>query len=216
MLQRTIIIVAGVLIAASAHAHQGDRPHHHPHQTRGTYFIAEAGAGPTFGTGFAEQSSGLSLRATIGVGSAFRGFPPRFYLIGVTRTATLSAQVTRGTQISKITRQLFDASAGLRILVPWGRFRALFEFTMGSSVVNSSALVNERERYNADEKRFTLYTAMGAQYRLHRNISLGFAVEWSLPTNRDARDFVLEVSRVDDNGELHGWTTLNFSVVGHF
>jgi hypothetical protein len=183
---------------------------------RGTFFIAELSAGGAFGTGFAERGMGFATRATFGMGGAFRGFPPRIYAIGVARKGSLDAQVTKGTQVSQITRNVLDFSAGVRVLVPYERFRALFEFTMGRSIVHSTALINSRERYNADETRFTLYTGIGFQYRVHRNLSVGLLAEWSLPTGREIRDLVLEVSRVEDNNELHGWTAVSMTAQFHF
>ncbi|HIA00512.1 MAG TPA: hypothetical protein EYN06_00970 [Myxococcales bacterium] len=181
-----------------------------------TFYIAEVSAGGAFGTGFAERSMGYALRTTLGVGGSFGSYAPRFYAIGVARKGSLGAQVTKGTQVSEITRELLDFSAGLRVLVPYDRFRALFEFTMGRSFVVSTALINARERYNADEKRFTFYTALGGQYRFNLNFSMGVLVEWSLPTSREFKDLILEVSRVEDNDELHGWTTVTATAQFHF
>jgi len=173
-------------------------------------------AGAAFGTGFEEDGRGYALRATLGFGGALKGFPPRFYFICAARYAALSASVQNGTSYSDITRDLIDISGGLRVLVPVQRFRFLAEVTLGKSIVNSAVTVNDRESYTGSEHRFTVYMAAGAQYRIHRNLSLGLMAEWAIPTARAARDFVTDVSRMDDSGKMHGWTSLTGAVVIHF
>lgn len=208
---RVLISVLVLGSAASARAQQpsGDLP--------GTMFISELSAGAAFGTGFSEDPSGVALRAAFGVGGAFRGFPPRFYLVGVARWARFDTATVRGFTSSDIVRDLWDLSAGLRVLVPLGRLRLLGELTLGDSIVSSSASLNgDRERYETGESRFTVYTALGLQYRVLRLLSVGLLCEWALPTSRDATDLVLDVSGVPDDGEMHGWTAVTGTVVLHF
>jgi len=199
-------------VAADASAHKGKRRT----KKKGTFFITEISAGATFGTGFSEQSAGMSTRATMGIGGAFRGFKPRFYFIGAFRYANLSADVERGTLRSEITRELVDVSAGLRVLVPIRRLRILGEITFGDSIVFSEARVNGIDSFSASDSRFTVYLATGLQYRLHRNLSIGINAEWALPTARATQDFVAEVSRVTDTDEMMGWTSASATVVVHF
>ena len=183
---------------------------------KGTHFIASVDAGTAYGTGFTEGGSGFSLRSTVGVGGAFKGIPTRFYCVGVARMTAFSSKVNSGVSTSHIERNLVDLSLGLRVLHPIQRLRLLGELTLGSSMVNSTALLNKRQFFETDTKRFTFYSAIGVQYRLSQHFSLGAMLEWALPTSRPARDFVVEVSGLEDTLEMHGWTSVTGSMVVHF
>lgn len=184
---------------------------------RGTHFVVEAGAGAAFGTGFPENGGGYALRTTVGWGGKIKGFPPRFYLIASARFAQLDARVERGSMVSEIGREVLDASAGIRVLLPIRRLRILGEVTLGGATLTSTARLNGGlERFETDDSSFAVYLAAGLQYRLHRNLSIGVLAEWSLPTDRREFDFVAEVSRLTDTGQMHGWTALTGTVVAHF
>ena len=217
MAVRLTLTFFALIALGSEYAHANDQvERHRGNKSKPTFFIGELAAGAAFGTGFEEGGNGYALRTVFGFGGAFKGFPPRFYFIVSGRYASLSANVQNGTSYSDIRRDLIDVSAGLRVLVPVHRFRFLGEVTMGQSVVNSAVTVNDRESYTSSQGRFTIYTALGAQYRFHRNLSLGLMAEWALPTSRASRDYVIEVSRMEDSGKMHGWTSVTGAVVIHF
>jgi hypothetical protein len=210
----SVFVFLCCLVPAVALAHG---PHAHKKKPRGTIFVAEAAAGALIGTGFPEGGAGYALRTTLGVGGAFRGFPIRFYGIGVVRYGGLNSTVQTALQTSDLTRGLLDISGGLRILVPLKRFRFLGEVTLGSSSVASTTSINGGlERYESSSSRFSTYLATGVQYRAHRHLSIGFMAEWSLPSERDSVDVIGSISGAADTGQLHSWTALTGTVVGHF
>lgn len=210
-MNRAIISVVVLLAASSAHAQRA------PGELPGTLFISEVSVGAAFGTGFTESPSGVTLRTSLGVGGAFRGFPPRFYLAGVARWSLLDKTTTSGTTVADLSRSLWDLSVGLRVLVPISRLRLLGEITLGNSILTSTADVNGgHERYETGESRFTVYTALGVQYRVLRSLSVGLLAEWALPTSRDATDLALDVTGLVDTGDMHGWTSVTGTVVVHF
>ncbi len=202
----TLMVVLCVCTATAAEA-----------KKKGTHFIAEASGGALFGTGFAEGGEGYALRTAMGLGGKFRGFPLRFYGIAVVRYGALTTTHEQGTQTADLRRGLLDVSAGLRIMLPIRRLRILGEVTLGSSFVSSTTVLNGGlEEYEADDARFATYLATGLQYRLHRNLSIGALVEWSLPSEREEFDVVGALSGVSDEGSLHGWTSLTATLVAHF
>jgi hypothetical protein len=205
-----------VLVLTSATVAAAETSSRTSTRQRGTHFLAEVGVGGAFGTGFTETSAGFGFRATLGVGGAFRGFPPRFYLVGAFRYSTLTATVEKGNLSSVIDRRFVDLSAGLRVLFPWDRFRILTELTFGKAMSSSSALVNGMDRFETEDDRLAFYVATGLQYRLHQHLSLGLIAEWSLPLSRPPDDFLVEVSRLADDGGMRGWTSLLVQVVAHF
>lgn len=207
--------IAMALPAKADTPHEPERPRRS--RQKGTYFLAELSAGGAFGTGFSEAGAGFGVRTTFGFGGAFKGFPPRFYLVGVGRYTGVTATVQQGTQISEIDRDLVDISAGLRVLIPIWRIRLLTEFTLGSSILFSSTNVNHgTETYSTEDSRFAMYFAIGVQYRIQRHLSVGLMAEWAFPTEREATDVVGEMSRVTDSNEMQGWTSVTATVVAHF
>ena len=208
------LLLAGFLVCVIGFAPRSAEAKKTPET--GTHFIGELSTGVAFGTGFSEGGVGLALRSTLGVGGGFKGFPPRFYLVAAFRYSHLGATVENGTLVSEIGRDLIDLSLGLRILLPFHRLRVLAEFGLGDSILLSHARLNGREDFDTQEQRFALYVATGAQYRLHRNFSLGLLLEWAIPTSRNIQDFVAEVSGVQDTREMQGWTSITATMVGHF
>lgn len=216
--QVCVILAIGALVWASAASAQrgNDRRGKKRAKKRGTHFIGELSTGAVFGTGFSEEPLGFGLRSSVGVGGAFKGFPPRFYLVAAFRYSLLLSTHESGTLSSELRRDLVDLSLGLRVLIPFRRLRILVEGGLGDSILMSSATLNEREEFDTSEHRFTGYVATGLQYRLHRNISLGLLLEWAIPTSRNNVDFVGDVSGIKDSGGMQGWTSISATVVGHF
>ncbi|MFT5431333.1 MAG: hypothetical protein ACI9OJ_002012 [Myxococcota bacterium] len=183
---------------------------------KGTHFIGEFNIGPVWGSSFPEDAFGFGMRTTFGYGGGFKGFAPRFYGIVAARYTRLTAHVEKATLLSDIERQMVDLSVGLRILMPVQRFRFLAEFTIGGNFLTSTATVNQRDVFETDDQRFTVYAGLGGQYRIHRHLSIGFLGELALPTSRQLVDFVSQVSRVRDDEGMLGWVSLSATIVGHF
>ena len=181
-----------------------------------TPFFAELSLGGAFGTGFPEGSNGVALRTIFGAGGRFGSFPPEFHFVLSIRYAHLLKDGVIGLQTYDLRRNAVDLSAGLRVTVPIGNFRILGEFQLGGTFLFSSVTLNDREQFDTGDRSFAVYFAFGLQYRLSRRLSLGLLSEFSLPSTRVRRDLVVDLSRIRDNGQLHGWVSLTATVTAHF
>lgn len=187
-----------------------------PDASEPTWLLAEVGVGPVFGTGFPEDPVGFGVRTQFGFGGGFDDVPLRFYLLASLQYSEMYASTQSGTLTSDITRRVFDIAAHLRTMVVLQRVRLFFDIGIGGSFLGSAAWVNDRDRFETDASRFAVYVSGGLTYRLNRLISLGLLVETCVPTARPESDFVSAVSRVPDDHELLGWTSLLFTSSFHF
>lgn len=187
-----------------------------PERSEPTWLLAEVGVGPVFGTGFPEDPVGFGVRTQFGFGGGFDDVPLRFYLLASLQYSEMYASTQSGTLTSDITRRVFDVAAHVRTMLVLERVRLFFDLGLGGSFLGSAAWVNDRDRFETDASRFAVFVSGGLTYRLNRLISLGLLVETCIPTARPESDFVSAVSRVKDDHDLLGWTSLLLTSSFHF
>ncbi len=206
------LVVALLVLVLSANPAAADGPE----RSEPTWLLGEVGIGPVFGTGFPEDPVGFGVRTQFGFGGGFDDAPLRFYLLASLQYSEMYASTQSGTLTSEITRRIFDIAAHVRTMVVFERLRLFFDIGIGGSFLGSAAWVNDRDRFETDASRFAIYVSGGLNYRLNRLISLGILVETCIPTARPESDFVSAVSRVKDDHDLLGWTSLLLTTSFHF
>lgn len=182
------------VVVASASAHARDR-------RPGTFLLAEVGAGYGLGEAFAEGPSGLATGVTVGAGGKPKGWPLRFFGIMRLGWASLDADVSTALERSSISRDVFEYAFGLRIIAPIeGRLRLVSDVTIGGAEVTSEATIGQgAERIASDDASFVVGFALGLQYRLHYNFSLGARMDLAIPTSFDSFDALAEAAGVSSD-----------------
>ena len=166
------------------------------HAAPSTIFIAEAQVGYTLGSLFPESPDGLAGRLTLGAGGKFRGLPTRFY--GIVSLGTASLTGTSGDALDRATtsRSWTSWSIGVRLLSPIAEnLRVLGEVALGRAIVESQAVIRTgSDRYDVDDDALLVELAIGLQYRIALNFSIGARAELAIPTNLDEFDLVSEMA----------------------
>jgi hypothetical protein len=152
----------------------------------GTHFIVELHGGIA-GTEADYLDLGWSFGGVVGIGGKFRGFPPRFYVIGSYRSSFYSGEGFHyGTGVH------FDAweadhelTAGMRTAFPlWSRIFRLYFDLLGGTAGHTATLDRSEERTIQTTSWSGVFVlALGLQARWHPSASAGLRFEWSF-TNR--------------------------------
>jgi len=149
-------------------------------QRHGTHLFAEVGGGYSVPVA-SDLDGGLALGGAFGIGGKWRGFPPRFYVLGGTRWASFSGESVQTPTGRVSTLDVADTAlyGGLRILVPAGWIlRLVFEGDLGTS------LHDETLRRAGDpvlvHSQWAEFFALsgGLQARWHRRASVGLRVTY--------------------------------------
>ena len=140
----------------------------------GTFFLGELGAGALFG-----PDGGRMVAGAFGVGGKWRGFPPRFYLIGeLEAVGGMSRQgyYEDGTPLQD-ELSMFAMGLGLRMYIPLaGPLRLLTEAT-GGSVKLTAREVSDAGVFEESINRGYFAVGIGPQVRVLHHLSLGARFE---------------------------------------
>ena len=148
---------------------------------RGTHLFAEVGGGYSAPVA-SDLDGGLALGAALGVGGKWRGFPPRFYLLGGTRWASYS-----GVAVQTPTGRAYDLDVsdaelygGLRVLVPAGWIlRVSLEGDLGTALHDETVWRGSDPPLVHSEWAPLFALSGGIQARWHRRASVGLRVTYS-------------------------------------
>jgi len=146
---------------------------------RGTHFVAELDGGALL-----SGDAGPALRAALGVGAKWKGFPLRFYLIGQLGVSSYTADAPPLLAAPASSEQgtFVDLALGPRVVVPiYGPVLAYVEAVGGTSLASASHIEPGRARLQAREWLGLFQLAAGVHWRVLYSLSLGvrFSVAWN-------------------------------------
>jgi hypothetical protein len=140
-------------------------------RARPTHFLAEIAGGVLF-----TSDPGMALGAILGVGGKFRGFPPRFYLIGEFSygTATTEGLNQGAAREFQDSRSFRDVGGGLRIYLPiYGPLRLFGDLVFGGSHVSANLKRTDAPVVQAAGWTPLVQVGAGLQLRVMHHMSVG-------------------------------------------
>lgn len=191
-------------------------------QAAGSFFIAELNQGLSVPLGFEEgYTPGYALGVTLGVGGKFKGNPTRFYLVGHFNSSSFSAERTYNGKRRLIDREVVDVNGGIRMLWPvQGRHLRVFaELGLGTAQVDSAATspdLPSNIRFQDTDTDFSLFTAMGVQYRFAYWFSLGAKADFAFVFDDDKLDVVTSATSDATGADQVGRLNLYLTATLHF
>ena len=165
-----------------------------PRSDPGTHFLAELEGGVLL-TG----DAGPALRASLGAGGKWKGFPARFYGIGQfgVSSYTASSPAHAGSESGAFQ----DLALGLRVVLPLvSELRVFVEGLVGASLASARYMEPGLSTLHAREWLGLALFSGGLQYRVWYELSVGVRV--SLALNPSGLVGVARDAGVHDGGRL--------------
>ncbi|MBI2897009.1 MAG: hypothetical protein HYY06_25860 [Deltaproteobacteria bacterium] len=166
-----LLLAGGLAWAPSARAEQG------------THFLLELHGGIA-GTAADYLDLGWSFGGVVGVGGKFRGFPPRFYVVGSYRSSFFAGDgIHYGTGVPfEAWEADHDLAGGMRTVFPlWSRIFRLYVDVLGGTAGHTATLERQGERALQSTSWGGVFVlGVGLQARWHPSASAGLRFEWSI------------------------------------
>lgn len=165
-----LVACLGLLLAA-------ERARAAPRDT-GTHAIAELEGGALL-----SGKGGPALRAALGIGGKWRGFPARFYLVGHFGASGYVAEPpeSRAQEQSSEEGAFYDFALGPRVYWPIiGPLRLFVEALAGATLASANHVEYGRSSLSASEWLLLAQASAGLQWRLLYQLSVGARVSVTL------------------------------------
>lgn len=188
------VISAGLFVLFGA----SSQVHAEPPRDPGTRYIAELEGGALL-TG----DAGPAVRASLGFGGKWKGFPARFYLIGQLGASSYVASPPAylASRMGSESGAFHELALGLRVLVPViSELRVLVEGLVGGTLASASYIEPGIAELHARQWLGLALLSAGLQWRFLYQFSVGARV--SLALNPSGLVGVARYAGVHDGGRL--------------
>jgi hypothetical protein len=175
-----------------------------PAQAAGTHFLLEG----DFGVGTTDAAVATYVAGgTLGYGGKFRGFPVIFYLVADYSRSAAQDELTSSVSLAERSSSQDVLAFGPRLYIPVARnVRVFLQGSIGFAWVQSDWVVNDIEKYSAQDSRLATEVSGGIQARLAPWLSLGAGVQrmsfWGDEPDQSAAAFAGFSQGLDDSDQI--------------
>lgn len=180
------------------------------------HFILELEGGLARPVGLdAESDLGSAFAGTFGFGGRIPGFAPAYYLIG--RVAHSSYEFTSASKVGapQVAHGETEVAVGGRMYLPLTtRLRLLIQVALGETYGETELTRSGTVDLTAEQDFFTLFGALGAQFRVTDHFSLGGIADIAYMPSRDDYTVVKTAAGLEEDGV--GRLRLGVTTTFHF
>lgn len=181
------------------------------------HFILELEGGLARPVGLdAESEIGSAYGGTFGFGGRIPGFAPAYYLIG--RVARSSYNFTGASRIGSpsVAHSESEVAVGGRMYMPLtSRLRLVLQVALGETYGTTDVTRSgDLELKEHESEFFTLFGALGAQFRVTNDFSLGGIADIAYTPDRSDYTVVKQAAGLDEDGV--GRLRLGVTTTFHF
>lgn len=180
------------------------------------HFILELEGGLARPVGLdADSEIGSAFGGTFGFGGRIPGFAPAYYLIG--RVAHSSYDFTGASKVGSpdVAHGETEVAVGGRMYLPLtDRLRLVLQVALGETFGTTEIGRNGEVELSSDTEFFTLFGALGAQFRVTNHFSLGGIADIAYTPNREDYTVVKRAAGLEEDGV--GRLRLGVTTTFHF
>ncbi|MGK0361082.1 MAG: hypothetical protein ACI9U2_003400 [Bradymonadia bacterium] len=166
------------------------------------HFLLEVEGGLARPVGLdAESEIGSAFSGTFGFGGRVPGFAPAYYLIGRVGHSSYSFVGAKRVGSPNVAHGETEVAVGGRMYVPLTpRLRLLAQFALGETFGSTEISRDGALELTADTEFFTLFGALGAQFRVTNNFSLGAIADVAYTPDRADYTVVKRAAGLEEDG----------------
>lgn len=149
----------------------------------------------------ADSDVGSAFGGTFGFGGRIPGFAPAYYLIG--RVAHSSYSFTGAPRLGApaVDHGETEVAVGGRMYIPLtNRLRLVAQFALGETFGTTEIVPKSGLTVTSETEFFTIFGALGAQFRLTDHFSLGGLADLAYTPNREDYTVVKRAAGLDEDG----------------
>jgi hypothetical protein len=149
----------------------------------------------------AESDVGSAFGGTFGFGGRIPGFAPAYYLIGRVAHSSYSFSGAARLGAPAVDHGETEVAVGGRMYIPLTtRLRLVAQFALGETFGTTKVQPKSGLSVTSDTEFFTLFGALGAQFRLTNHFSLGGMADVAYTPNREDYTVVKRAAGLEEDG----------------